>query len=262
MRKLSKESSIINGHISAEKKKYDCCVSTHCHDFFEFEYMVSGSGTYCIDGTEYEITEKMLYFMTPVNFHSVDMKNTVFYNVMFSADMCDIGILSRLFSISPTVIRADDNTHAFLCALIDELCKNYDNSEYASLILETLILKIASLVSVKHDKCISSDIRVAELYILENFKKGITLSDAAKHAMLSESHFSRKFMRETGKSFKEYLNSVCFEYAKKLLKYSNLTVMQICVECGFRDYPNFIRRFRQHTGMCPTDYRKSIMQLF
>lgn len=256
MEKFSKEYHITNGHISAEKKHYNSRVKPHCHDFFEFEYIVSGEGTYSIDGVEYEIKEKTLYFMTPVNFHSVDMKNTIFYNVMFSADMCNISILSRLFAKTPIKITVSAETHSFLCSMLEELTVSCDNIKYASLILETLITKFSLLAAIKEDRNISSDIRSTQLYILENFKRKLTLSDAAKYALLSESHFSRKFARECGKSFKEYLNSVRFEYAGKLLVYSDMTVMQICTECGFDDYPNFVRRFGQKMGMSPVNFRR------
>ena len=256
MKRYLKDSFLANGHISAEKKHYDCSVAVHSHDFFEFEYIISGSGTYSIDGIDYRINDKTLYFMTPVNFHSVAMNDVVFYNVMFSADMCDINILSRLFSTTPTVISPDNATHMFICALLSELEHNCDNIEYSSLLLETFISKIGSLASVNNSKGVSNDIKSAELYILENFKRKLTLSDAAKRASLSASHFSRRFARETGKNFKEYLNKVRFEYAKKLLVFSKMTVNQICYECGFDDYPNFVRRFKQNVGMTPAEFRK------
>jgi len=260
MKEYSKENFIINGHICAEKRHYNSKVTPHCHEFFELEYIISGKGIYCIDGIEYDIEDKTLFFMTPANFHSVDMKDTRFYNVMFSADSCDIRILSKLFSSAPAIIGVDDSTHFFLCGLLEELCKNYDNTEYASLILETLVSKINILSENVPAGNVSADIRSTELFILERFRSELTLSDAATHAMLSESHFSRKFARETGRGFKEYLNSVRYDHAKKLLVYSDMTVMQICAECGFGDYPNFVRRFGERFGESPTDFRRRSIQ--
>ena len=258
MKKYEKTVLIENGHISAEKKYYpDNRVGNHSHDFFEFEYVVKGKGSYVIDGVNYDINNQTIYFMTPVNFHNVDMKDTVFYNVMFSADMCSITKLSRLFSTKPTVITVDEDTNRLLCALLDELCKFCNNTEYASVILETIIMKICSLNPNGNNKDGASDIRKCELYIMENFRKKLTLTDAAGYAMLSESHFSRKFLEETGKNFKEYLNNIRYDYARKLLVYSDMTVLQICSECGFDDYPNFVRRFKMKTGSSPTEYRKS-----
>lgn len=256
LRKFEKNDLIQNGHISAEKKLYkDSIVGAHSHDFFEFEYIVSGGGSYCIDGVEYEIKDKSLYFMTPVNFHSIDMKDTVFYNVMFSADMCNIEKLSKLFTLKPTVICVDDETDKLFCSLLDELCKYCNNTEYATTILETIIMKICLLSNKENTDNVSSDIRKCELFILENFRGNINLSEAAKFAILSESHFSRKFLCETGKNFKDYLDTIRFDYAKKLLIYSEMTVLQICSECGFNDYPNFVRRFKKKNGISPLEYR-------
>lgn len=257
MNEYLKNNFITNGHISAEKKHYNSKVYSHCHDFFELEYVVSGAGTYTIDGIDYGIGDRTLYFMTPVNFHQIDMKDTFFYNVMFSADACDLSVLSRLFSDSPIVLSVNNKDDLFLCALLDELCSCQNDIEYSSIILESIVYKISTLACSKRKNDMSADIRNTKLYIIENFKKNLTLSDVARNAMLSESHFSRKFSREVGKSFKEYLNTVRFDHAKNLLEYSELTVMQICSECGFNDYPNFIRRFRQHFGQSPMEYKNS-----
>lgn len=57
---------------------------------------------------------------------------------------------------------------------------------------------------------------------------------------------------------KKYLNNMRFEYAEKLIINSDMSIMQICKECGFNDYPNFVRRFKQHTGFYPLEYKKFI----
>ena len=257
MRKFPKNEFLTNGHISAERRLYNCRVPTHSHEFFELEYIISGEGAYCVDGTDYEIKQGALFFITPVNFHSVDMKNTDFYNVMFSADMCKMSILSRLFAGESTALCEDEESRLLISSIISEICKNCDNTEYSSLLLETLIYKILTLSESKGERELSSDIARAQLYIMENFKRRLTLSEVSEHTRLSESHFSRKFLSETGKNFKQYLDELRFAYAEKLLVYSDLTVMQICNECGFDDYPNFIRRFGTYCGKSPSEYRKT-----
>ena len=84
----------------------------------------------------------------------------------------------------------------------------------------------------------------------------LKLEDVASEVALAPTYFSRLFKAEKGINFKVYLNNMRFEYAKKLLEHTDMTVLQICTECGFNDYPNFIRRFKQHTGYYPVQYRE------
>lgn len=55
MQKYTKSRFIENGYLSATKKQENTFIETHFHDFYELEFIVSGNGTYTVDGTEYEI---------------------------------------------------------------------------------------------------------------------------------------------------------------------------------------------------------------
>ena len=257
MRRFSKLDHIKNGYISAERKHMNTAVTTHWHDFYEIEYIVSGSGSYFIDGTEYPIEEGLLFFMTPTNFHSVEMKNTELFNIMFSENICSFDLLCNLTAKAPLILKTDKASHEYFSVLMNELSKNHKNLEFAATLLNAIIAKLSFYSTPKGNAESITPIRKLELYMLNNFRSTLTLEDAAKHINLSPSYISQLFKKENGKNFKAYLNEMRFEYAKKLLLFSDMTVMQICSECGFEDYPNFIRRFKQYTGFYPLEYRKS-----
>ena len=40
------------------------------------------------------------------------------------------------------------------------------------------------------------------------------------------------------------------------LKESDLTVTEICLECGYNNLGNFLREFRKYTSTTPLQYRK------
>ena len=84
MNRYSKTKFIENGYLKASKKPENNFVDTHFHDFFELEYIISGSGTYTVDGKDYPIEAGSLFFLTPLNYHCVDIKDAELYNVMFS----------------------------------------------------------------------------------------------------------------------------------------------------------------------------------
>ncbi len=257
MERLKSSEYIKNGYISAEKKRLTAFFDTHCHDFFEIEYIIAGSGSYTVDGITYPLENGLLFFMTPANIHSVDSKNAIIYNIMFSGNICNTEFLSVLIKNSPIALKNCGADATLFEALMEEMTQKNYNQETLYAFLNTILGKLCFEAGVCDNASNISSVNQAELYILNNFKKEITLTDVAKHVSLAPTYLSKIFKNQTGENFKAYLNSVRFEYAKKLLTLSDKTVMQICNECGFGDYPNFIRRFKQHTGLYPNEYRKN-----
>lgn len=257
MRKFLTTSYIKNGYISATKKSINANVSAHWHEFYEIEYFISGSGTCNLDGVEYPITDGLLLFMTPTSFHSIETTDATILNVMFTENICDISLLSTLATHAPLVVDTDMNIKNYLTTLIMELISQKQNLKYASTLMNAILAKLTICSTTSDTIERSSVIRNLEFYILNNFRNPLSLEDAAKHLNLSPTYVSYLFKKETGKNFKTYLNELRFDYAKKLLIFSDMTVMQICSACGFEDYPNFIRRFEKKFGVYPVQFRKT-----
>jgi len=255
MKKYVKSNFIQNGYLSGEKKTVNSFIETHFHDFFELEFIISGQGEYTLDGTPYSIKPGDLFFLAPMNFHLIDMRNAELFNIMFSGDICNQTFLQNLISNCPIFINTEGETKLYFESILNELCKNMDDREFSVALLNAIIAKLAKKTSTAKHSNELSIINKAELFILNNFRSEIKLDDVANYVALSSSYFSRLFKAEKGINFKTYLNNMRFEYAKKLIMYSDMSIMQICKECGFNDYPNFIRRFKQHTGFYPLEYK-------
>jgi two-component system response regulator YesN len=93
------------------------------------------------------------------------------------------------------------------------------------------------------------------VYILENFRFGVTLEQTAKHIGLAPVYLSGLFKRELGQNFKNYVDHLRFTHAAHMLKQTDLSVAEICSLAGFNDYANFSRRFRQLYGTSPRNYK-------
>ena len=247
---------ISNGNIKVKEKTiYD--YPTHWHEFYEIELILSGSGSYIIDGTERQIEKNMLFFMTPANFHRVSTCGSEVITIMFMGQACDKSMLFRLSSVFDSdCVRLSDEDTAYLASVMRELNSAVasDDSEYSFHLLNSILGKLCRLT----DKAPSghlSKVQKAILYIHNNFRSGISLSDAAQASGVTPSYLSSIFIRNCGTNFKEYLNGIRFDYAKKLLAFSDMTVTDICYESGFNDYANFERNFRTRFGMSPKEYR-------
>ena len=93
-------------------------------------------------------------------------------------------------------------------------------------------------------------------YIDSHIEQRIELVELAALIGYSQYHFSRSFKNSTGTSPHQYIIQQRIEKSKRLLKQSNLTVNEISIDCGFANPSHFAKRFREHTGISPQQFRK------
>lgn len=97
--------------------------------------------------------------------------------------------------------------------------------------------------------------RVADL-ILSRLSTGVSLSEMAKEAGMSPFHFSRQFRLATGETPYRYALTKRIEWAKERLHEQNSDILEIAIDCGFKDASHFSRAFKAMTGMSPREYRR------
>ena len=103
---------------------------------------------------------------------------------------------------------------------------------------------------------LSPAIRTAKIFIANNYKQDIGLSDVAGVVNLSSVYFSGLFKKEIGENFVDYLNRVRIDAAKVLLKDVRNNIGEIAEQCGFSDTRYFAKIFKRSVGITPSDYRK------
>lgn len=80
----------------------------------------------------------------------------------------------------------------------------------------------------------------------------------ARMAGYSVDHFSRVFLKVTGRRPQDYAIEARVGRARQLLAESELTVGMIAEALGFQDIFYFSRQFRRQTGQTPTEFRRGL----
>lgn len=254
IQQFTKQSNIENGFVAASQKTLHGSYVDHWHEFFEIEYFLSGNGSYCIDGHCYAIQPGTLFFMSPVNFHKVQAEHAQVFNLMFSESICAPYYLTQALSQNICMLQAAGSDAVYLEALMRELVRVQNDKNLASHLLSCILAKIGSYIGKEQNK--TAPMSEAVLFVLKNFRLNPSLAETAKAIGFAPSYFSEKFKEETGVNYKQFLCNLQFDYAKKLLLCTDMTVLAICVECGFGDYANFVRQFKRHFSVTPTEFRK------
>ena len=90
----------------------------------------------------------------------------------------------------------------------------------------------------------------------ENFRKPLTLDDAAGHLGLSREYFCRIFKKYTGQTYLEYLCATRTMNLYEELQTSDLNLPLLMEQNGLTNYKTFIRTFKELYGTTPQKVRK------
>ena len=97
-------------------------------------------------------------------------------------------------------------------------------------------------------------------FVDENYSHKIMLSDFAEAERCSVSYLSRFLKTALNQSFQEYVNSVRFHSACKLIAGGGMKMLDVCEESGFSDYRYFSAAFMKHCGMTPEEYSRQAVK--
>ena len=106
----------------------------------------------------------------------------------------------------------------------------------------------------------STKIDIIFKYINTNFKDHISLKEMADKVSMTIPAFCRYFKRATGKTFTQLVNEYRIVHATKLLNESQMSITDICYECGFNNFSHFNKQFKEITGKSASKYRNEIKQ--
>ncbi len=98
----------------------------------------------------------------------------------------------------------------------------------------------------------------AKSYLHDNLQEHISLNTISSDIGISKYYLHRLFTEINGITPLGYLTSIRLEKAKNLLQYSNNSILDIAISCGFDNTPYFSNLFKKHIGLSPSQFRKAI----
>lgn len=271
-------------------------VKHHWHDEVEILYFYGGDFHLKINMEDFYIHSECLYFINPGELHSIVSEKSgtcgedaiVFHPEILSFDRYDSAqmhliqpilggkmlfprcILREHPAFSLILSSFSDIIHSFgqklsekvpieECTVTDDLTKQ--------LYIKSSLLRILALLSEyrlftptekNYNKRVEG-IKAALTYIQENYREKIYIRDLAELLNMNEQYFCRFFKKTIGRSPMDYVNEYRIKHAVRLLEETDLPVTEICLECGFNNFGNFIREFRKTKNTTPLQYRKQYL---
>ncbi|MEZ5307531.1 MAG: AraC family transcriptional regulator [Pyrinomonadaceae bacterium] len=132
---------------------------------------------------------------------------------------------------------------------------------YADSLSQTLavhILKNYSTAAAKQQKkggLSGYRLRAVRDFINDNLENELTLGEMAEVAGLSRFHFTRAFRKSTGRTPRQYVIEKRVERAKQLLSRSDIPIVEVVFQTGFKNQSHFTSLFRRLTSITPAVWR-------
>lgn len=93
-------------------------------------------------------------------------------------------------------------------------------------------------------------------YIQQNLSSSIKVEDIAESLYMSRPYLSKKFKKETGISVSDFIHIQKIEEAKRLLKYTDKSLLSISIYLSYSSQSHFTNMFKKITGQLPKTYRE------
>lgn len=104
--------------------------------------------------------------------------------------------------------------------------------------------------------CTNESLKKAITYIRLNYHTDININSVAEHTGISERHLRALFSQHLNLSPLDYLNQIRINKAIELLRNTEMSIKEICFQCGFQSPQYFSRIFKRQIGISPREMAK------
>lgn len=254
----------------------------HEHDFFEVACVLSGSFHNFIGEQDVLLTEGDILILAPHTKHAVCSfhEDSILINILirkstfhehFMEVLPDNDLLHSFFaktlyqpSSTPYLLFKTGTDDALTNCILEMNNEFRRNKQYKNTMLAALTSIFFVTLLRKHEKDViipglnPSIMNENTIFILEYMQKNyatITLSHLADFFNYSERQIQRIITTATGYSFSDNIKRIRMKHAARLLKDTDMTIVDIAASLGYYDASSFRHIFKHYYKITPQQYR-------
>ena len=100
------------------------------------------------------------------------------------------------------------------------------------------------------------DISIVKSFLDEHYSEKLSLESVASHFFIDKHYLARLFKEQYGVTLVTYLQQVRITHAKRMLRFTDKSIEEIGLECGFGELNYFSRVFKKLEGASPSEFRR------
>ncbi len=258
----------IYSHHSIDQGPDESRFVMHSHEWLEILYIISGKGTYMVEGNQYPIEDGDIFILRPAEMHKLQIEADSNYERM-------------VIHFSPELIKKHthhDLLHAFYDRPLGAHNRFASNEESTKLLqaafsgfdfenisdpklnlLGRLIIFLTAIDGIYrvqrhqriHNPAEGFQSQLLE-YVNEHLFEDISVQSVADAFYRSRSQVSRVFRQATDTSLWEYVTIKRLMAARTMIQRGE-SASKACSACGFSEYSSFYRAYKAHFGHSPKE---------
>lgn len=253
----------------------------HRHHQLEIACVVSGQGAYDIEGQVYAFKQGDVFVFNNIESHVISHNSIEDLELMYvlfeprfiwssQMDTFDSSYLDMFFDRKATFsnkINGVSDTSRLIKVLMDCMLEEFNGNMigYELTVKIKLLEMLVSLLRYYHKKDMiakntstNEHLKIVNQvmdYIEDHLDRGIRIGDLAELAQMHPNYFSTVFKSYNGVSPKEYIQSKKIQRAIDYIKFTDKTILDVAMLCGFNNSTSFNKAFKNITGRTPSSYR-------
>lgn len=245
----------------------------HYHEFCKLLFLVSGTGSYSVEGHRYALQPGDIVLVGSRAVHRPEFVPDAPYEriiVYIDPDFlrrqssADCDLLDIFSGRQGHVLRSAKQQ--WLLSLASHLEQELSGQEFGRVILSTGAL-LRLLVEIGREQASNpqapspltpGDSRILLLmdYIREHAAEDLSIDALAEHFYMSKYHMMHLFREETGQSIHGYLTQQRLIHARALIA-GGMRATEAAFRSGFATYSSFTRAYGKQFGATPTGRNRS-----
>lgn len=257
--------------------KDEKAMAMHIHDCYEVYYSISGGKQFLIDNKVYDIAPGDIFLISQYDSHYLTQIDQELHERIVI--MIDPEFMKSVSSEETNLNkcfenRGEDFSHKislnqeqqkrflyFINKILSSNGYGHDLLEKTTfielfLMINKILLDKGGDKATEEIATYNEQVDAILSYLNSNIQNPVSIGDLAKHFYISESYICRIFKSATGTTINKYMTARRISIAKSLLA-EGKGVSEVCEECGFSDYSNFLKAFTKSVGISPKKYSQN-----
>ena len=262
-------------HHTLDEKPFKDNFFIHSHEMYELLYIISGEGTFFVEGNEYPLSPNCIYIMksgethrmnisegTPYERISIHFSSSILSSIdsqeklLYAFNKRNIGSLN---CYTKEILNSEIVHNCFDSFSSNMLKKSKEDTYDIRLLFLTYLFPILTEINnsfhthySKEEKVEDKNtIRLVIEYINNNLTEDWTLDTLSDKFYISKSYLNNLFKETTGTTIWNYVIIKRLTIARSQIQ-SGISIKEAFTNSGFSDYSSFYRRYLSRFGVSPS----------
>lgn len=262
------ESGFLCRYVKSETE-YLC---PHYHNYYELFVVIRGTLLHIANNTKQQLSQGDMLFIRDFDIHNyqnITKEGFTFLNIAFTKETLD-SLNAYLGDAFPKDILLSEKMPPHIRLTENDTQKLFNSATTINAISDANLRKLNMRVLLADiftkyfmnttekpsDIPLWLEMMYEKMKKTQNFTGGI--EKMCEISGRTREHIARSMKKHYGISPLEYINELKLNYAANLLMSSNLSIAEICFECGFQNLSWFYSLFNDKYGMTPSKYKKNM----